>query len=34
MLNRQSSGTDMTNLGDILDEAANKDNPPPAEPQP
>ena len=28
MLNRQSSGTDMMNLGDILDEAANKDNPP------
>jgi small subunit ribosomal protein S1 len=28
MLNRQSSGTDMMNLGDILDEAANKDNQP------
>ncbi len=26
MLNRQSSGTDMMNLGDILDEAANKEN--------
>jgi len=28
MLNRQSSGTDMMNLGDILDEAANKDTQP------
>ncbi len=28
MLNRQSSGTDMMNLGDILDEAANKENQP------
>jgi small subunit ribosomal protein S1 len=28
MLNRQSSGSDMMNLGDILDEAANKDTPP------
>jgi small subunit ribosomal protein S1 len=26
MLNRQSSGTDMMNLGDILDEAANKES--------
>jgi len=26
MLNRQSSGSEMTNLGDILDEAANKEN--------
>jgi len=26
MLNRQSSGTDMTNLGDILDEAASKES--------
>jgi small subunit ribosomal protein S1 len=26
MLSRQSSGTDMMNLGDILDEAANKEN--------
>ncbi len=26
MLNRQSSGSDMMNLGDILDEAANKEN--------
>jgi small subunit ribosomal protein S1 len=32
MLNRQSSGTDMMNLGDILDEAANKDNPPESQP--
>ena len=28
MLNRQSSGSDMMNLGDILDEAANKENQP------
>ena len=28
MLNRQSSGSDMMNLGDILDEAANKDTQP------
>jgi len=28
MLNRQSSGSEMTNLGDILDEAANKENQP------
>jgi small subunit ribosomal protein S1 len=28
MLNRQSSGTDMMNLGDILDEAAGKDDQP------
>ena len=28
MLNRQSSGSDMMNLGDILDEAASKDNEP------
>jgi small subunit ribosomal protein S1 len=27
MLNRQSSGSDMMNLGDILDETAGKDNP-------
>jgi hypothetical protein len=26
MLNRQSSGSDMMNLGDILDEAANKES--------
>jgi small subunit ribosomal protein S1 len=32
MLNRQSSGSDMMNLGDILDEAANKDNPPESQP--
>jgi small subunit ribosomal protein S1 len=32
MLNRQSSGTDMMNLGDILDEAAGKDNQPEAQP--
>ncbi len=36
MLNRQSSGTDMMNLGDILDEAANKEsqseNPPENQP--
>jgi hypothetical protein len=36
MLNRQSSGTDMMNLGDILDEAANKESQPenPPENQP
>ncbi|MDD2764893.1 MAG: 30S ribosomal protein S1 [Opitutaceae bacterium] len=28
MLNRQSTGSDMMNLGDILDEAANKENQP------
>jgi small subunit ribosomal protein S1 len=28
MLNRQSTGSDMMNLGDILDEASNKDNQP------
>jgi small subunit ribosomal protein S1 len=28
MLNRQSTGSDMMNLGDILDEAANKDTQP------
>jgi small subunit ribosomal protein S1 len=28
MLNRQGSGSDMMNLGDILDEAANKDTQP------